>query len=298
VTSEDIIVLTPAAPLTEVFENFKDWSDSTPGARCSKDGKLLKRVPIPTNWTYPHEGAVPDAAAAVMLPDGRSLYQTQPFHRCAAGGHATSHYDYPTVDIYGDGIEGAHGGSGLSSIGGTIRVGELKPGGDIRHALKIYVWANAYLAYNNDGTRGYRWPAVKADGAAASMYGGKNPALEMGALLALKPDFNVAGLKTEPAWMIARALQDYGAYVIDNAGSDNIGLSLERGPDGRVITEFKQTWGYDFQSPRVNTPFAADLATLWPALHVVDNNAPGSIGGGGTPRRPPAPPVWPPIKRK
>jgi hypothetical protein len=137
VTSEDIIVLTPAAPLTDVYENFKDWNDSTPGARCSKDGKLFMRVPIPTDWTYPHEGAVPDAAAAIMLQDGRSLYQTQPFHRCAAGGHTTSHYDYPTVDIYGDGIEGAHGGSGLSSIGGTIRVGELKPGGEIRHALKI-----------------------------------------------------------------------------------------------------------------------------------------------------------------
>ncbi len=293
VTSEDIIVLTPTAPLTDVYENFKDWNDPTPGARCSKDGKRLKRVPIPTNWTYPHEGAVPDSAAAIMLPDGRSLYQTQPFHRCTAGGYATSHYDYPTVDIYGPGIRGAHGGSGLSSIGGTIRVGELKPGGAIRHALKIYIWANAYLAYKRDSTPGYRWPAVKADGAAARVYGGKNPALELGALLALRPSFKVSKLKTEPARMIGRALQDYGAYAIDNAGSENIGLTLERGPDGRAITQFKRTWGYEFQSPRANTPFAADLARLWPALQVVDNNSPSSIGGGGRPRRPRAPPVAP-----
>ena len=39
---------------------------------------------------------------------------------------------------------GAHGGSHLSSIGGTIRRGELLPGAPpIRHALKLMLWARA-----------------------------------------------------------------------------------------------------------------------------------------------------------
>ena len=42
------------------------------------------------------------------------------------------------TSIFGDGIGGAHGGSGLSSIGGSIRLGELLPGAPpIPHALKI-----------------------------------------------------------------------------------------------------------------------------------------------------------------
>ena len=54
----------------------------------------------------------------------------QPY--CTAAG-----FDNRT-SIFGDGIGGAHGGSGLSSIGGSIRLGELLPGAPpIPHALKI-----------------------------------------------------------------------------------------------------------------------------------------------------------------
>ena len=34
----------------------------------------------------------------------------------------------PPQDLFGQGFYGAHGGSGLSSIGGTIRLGEMMPG--------------------------------------------------------------------------------------------------------------------------------------------------------------------------
>jgi hypothetical protein len=33
------------------------------------------------------------------------------------------------------------------------------------------------------------------------------------------------------------------------------------------------------------------MAEVFTALHVVDNNAPGSVGGGGIGRQPAAPPV-------
>ena len=46
---------------------------------------------------------------------------------------------FPNVsDIFGDGALGAHGGSGLSGFGGSVRAGELLPAtGPIRHALKL-----------------------------------------------------------------------------------------------------------------------------------------------------------------
>ncbi len=299
---EIVVVMMPDAPLTDVFENLKDWSDSSAGARCLAEGKLpnppklITRLPLPSDWTYPHEQGLPDGVAAIMLPDKRTMYQTQPFHRCVAGTYATSHYEYPRSDVYGDGIQGAHGGSGLSSLGGTIRLGELVPGGAIRHAMKVSVNNKLYLAYNDDGTKGFRWPARKSDGGADTNYQGKVPALEMGALLALKPDYDVLQLRTEPARIIATAFKNYGAYVVDETAGDMVILNLERGPAGRVADEFKSKWGYGFKQAkdlRDGNAFGEDLARLWPALQVVNNNTASNIGGGGTPRVDRAPEVKP-----
>jgi hypothetical protein len=299
---EIVVVMTPDAPLTDVFENLKDWSDPSAGARCLKEGigsaepKLITRLPMPSDWAYPHEKGLPDGVAAIMLPDKRTLYQTQPFHRCLAGSYATSHYEYDKVDIYGDGRLGAHGGSGLSSLGGTIRMGELVPEGAIRHAMKVSVNDKLYLTYNNDGTPGFRWPARKSDGESNTNYQGKVPALEMGALLALKPDFDVLQLRTVPARIIATAFKNYGAYVVDATGGQMVILDLERGPTGRVKDEFKSKWGYEFDQSknlRDGSTFGQDMTKIWPALQVVNNNTASSIGGGGTPIVQRAPEVKP-----
>ena len=115
----DIIILEPNAPLTPVHFNSDGWSG---GDRCAP-GQLLYSVPMPADFVVPGATPVntPNNAAAILMPDGRTIRQNQPFTRCAAGGPATTLATYPDVDVYGDGIPGAHGGSGLSSIGGTIR---------------------------------------------------------------------------------------------------------------------------------------------------------------------------------
>jgi hypothetical protein len=45
---------------------------------------------------------------------------------------------------------------------------------------------------------------------------------------------------------------------------------------------------------RYNTPWGNDMLILFHALYLVDNNGPSSIGGGGTPVQPLAPPITPP----
>jgi hypothetical protein len=40
-----------------------------------------------------------------------------------------------------------------------------------------------------------------------------------------------------------------------------------------------------------NTPWRRDMQKLVQALYVVNNNTPTTIGGGGTPRQPLAPPI-------
>ena len=139
-----------------------------------------------------------DNAAAILRPNGRTLHQSQPVVRCS-NGTATTHYRFDDADIYGDGIAGAHGGSGLSALGGTIRLGELMPHGSIPHALKIVIEPRCYHYDPADASPGFRWPASTADGHASLTYTGREPALEMGSLLALPTDFDVDSLRTEPA---------------------------------------------------------------------------------------------------
>jgi hypothetical protein len=43
--------------------------------------------------------------------------------------------------------------------------------------------------------------------------------------------------------------------------------------------------------PGVDTPFGRDMVKIFTRLAVVDNNSPSSVGGGGTPRQPLAPPL-------
>lgn len=295
---EEIIILTPDAPLVPIYAHDADWDPER--ARCeSRTGALLyDGVPIPSDFrTDPgYIPGTPNHGAAILLADGVSILQTQPLHICEDGA-VVSQYLWEPLSIYGDGMAGAHGGSNLSSIGGSIRVGELVPGGVIRHALKLNLYGELYYYYDAndpDGKPGYRFPASWADTPAPQTYGGTNYALQMGALLALRPDFPLGGLRTEPARILAAALRDYGAYIVDDAGWDVHGLSTEWGPNGRVTDEFREVWGWDFQveinatcaddSPECQ--WAQDMAQIATALHVIDNNAPDAMGGGGIPRQP------------
>src|SRR3989442_2874011 len=90
--------------------------------------------------------------------------------RCTSGGTATMLWSQQNEDLLGTGNSGAHDGSMLSSLGGVIRLGELVPGGTIRHALKVNLFGrdNYYT-----GSGSFRWPATTADGCAPGCYGGE-----------------------------------------------------------------------------------------------------------------------------
>lgn len=293
-TDEDIIILHPDAPLTDLYYTDISWGSSAREyrSRCERTGGLIRRFPIPFNYTFiASPNTTPNAGVAVLLEDGESIFQGQPFSRCDVGGYATMRYPGSRIqNIYGPGYYGAHGGSGLSAIGGTIRVGELMPGSVIRHVMKVNLYAARNLAYFQDGSPGYRWPALRSDSYASGVYGGSNAALEMGSLLALRPDFNVNSLRTEPARILAQAFRDYGAYVVDDTAWNAAALVIEVGPDGDVAEEFEDEYGYPIRTSDSNSPWYQDLASIFSQLHVIDNNSEGSIGGGGTPRQPLAPP--------
>ena len=290
---QDLLVLRPSAPALAVMTSTADWNNTMD--RCPPSAPALFSAPVPDDFVFkPVLPNTPNASTAILAADGRTLKQTQPFSRCTAGGPATSHYDSADVDIAGDGVTGAHGGSGLSAIGGTLRLGELRPGGPpVRHALKIEL--DAALNYGSCATYSscYRWPAVQADSYATTSYGGPNPALEPGALLAIPSGTDVAslGLETAPAAALGFTLQNYGAYVVDDTAWAVYALCVELGPAGDFTQQFQGDWGFSMTPSSKNTAWARDMDRLFGALAVVDNNAAGAPGGGGTPLQPPAPPL-------
>ena len=288
IVDTNLLYKVPAgAPERKVYRSA-EWID-----RCNPNTRLeqfawtkRKTMPIPDDLVVPDANS--NNASAFLLADGRTLVQVNPLARCQAGGPAFGEFS-PDVDIYGPGIEGGHGGSGMSSIGGTLRKGELTGSGPIRHALKITLQASRYVAPKRDGTDGYRWPALRADGYAfdgqSHAYGGKVPELELGALLALRPEVTAEslGVQTEVGRKLIQALQDYGAYVVDDAYCHCHNITAEPG----VELELNQKYGFGLGTE--NGPIMQDINRIWPALQVVNNNAPDRIGGGGTPRRPLAP---------
>src|SRR5213593_2127334 len=273
-TDPDVIILTPNATMTAVYYNSDGWSG---GSRCTPQGNVLFNAPIPDTFVVPGagpgnpDGTTPNYATAILMPDGHTLTQGQPFARCTAGGPATMWWSV-TNDLYGTGIDGGHGGSGLSSLGGTIRLGELVPGGVIRHVVKINLYGLNNYFYDGT-THGYRWPASQADGCASSCYGGTTPALRMGSLLAIPASVNIdsLGLETEPAKILARALQDYGAYTVDDTAWSVYAIATEFSPAGRVDDEFNTAWGFPINPPTKTGPWALDMDRLFGALNVVDN---------------------------
>jgi hypothetical protein len=288
---EDIIVTKPEAPLTEIFTNYAGWNREKD--RCPKEGPLLFKAPIPADFTVSKEnwdGSTPNSGLAVLMPDGRTIKQTQPFARCIAGENGTSQYMFEDMDIYGDGYYGAHGGSGLSAIGGALRVGELvHENQTIKHVLKINVFGKKNLYYGNV-TKGFRWPAKRADGYAANNYGTErkkpvNAECRMGALLALPPFVSLDSLQFEtiPGRILAQAFRDYGAYIVDDTAWDVYAIVTEWGPDGRVTNEFEKKWGFSMKQTSKETPWSRDMDRIFMNLHIVVNNSPESIGGVGKP---------------
>ncbi len=277
---EYLVVTKSTDPVEPVFPP-SSWNKRWPGDTKRKLGEL--HVPAALVIPDAKEGSTPNGCSAFLMPDGRTVKQLEPTCRLAEGGHLVG-WLREDQDIFGPGIYGTHWGSGLSTLGGSIRKGELVGNRPIRHAIKLNVWGDQ-LYYGAD-VKGFRWPADRSDSGAPSGYHGKNPKLVMGALLALQPNLTTAslGIRSELGKKLFHVLQDYGAYISDDSGWDHYDLCAEVGVQEEVQQKYGTPIGFNSGSYR------DELMSMITNLAIVDNNSVVSVGGGGIRRMPLAPP--------
>lgn len=188
--------------------------------------------------------------ATMVVIDGSKIYEYWQASR-DGNGHYSAHYG-TVVDLAGSGITGGVRASGFSVAAGLIRKGELT---DINHAL--------VMALSGDQLRlGPVWPATIQDGDAGSSYHGSVP---IGSLVAIPQSVDVGslGLSTEGR-ALARALQQYGAYVGDR--SSQLTLYAEPSADTSALDRMRQ----DLRSKLV------------PLLRLVTNSSASAVGGPGS----------------
>ena len=243
---------------------------------------------------------VPDSAEPAWGTDGHmnvvdethawvsEMYIVQ---RLSSSDISTLGYNKNSLRGLGGGFAGWQGSvaAGTSGLGGMIRAGELVngtggSGTGIRHALQGIVYPKA-LNRNAPGGRSWVWPASSSDPTSGYDVVGN---VHMGSLLAIPPwvNINTLGITNTQALEVARAMQDYGIYLVDTGGVSANQLVIRIDPQAKTDIGNRTT-------------FEAGISLAMRQLQVVTNShanggAPTIPGGGGTPRRPLAPPFTAP----
>ncbi|WP_420122357.1 hypothetical protein [Nakamurella sp.] len=154
----------------------------------------------------------------------------------ATGGWTTS---WGAINpLTGSGWGGGSTGAGASRLAGVVRVAEIHAG-TIPHALVVQS--------DNVCAGTVRAPALKTDGDST-----RPDCIPEGARLQLDPAIDVARIPgiTPGEITVARALQVYGAYLVDRAGT-SLAVSFEVAPDataagpGSAYAQAGFGWDYD-----------------------------------------------------
>ncbi len=213
---------TPSTPRQSVRCTITDWGP------CPLAGSPR---PIPAN-AKPSVGS--DGAMVVLDRTAGTVdeyWQAAP----AATGWTTS---WGAINsLSGSGWGGGSTGAGASRLAGVVRVAEIQAGA-IPHALVVQTDTVCATTF--------RPPALKTDGDST-----RSDCIPEGARLQLDPAIDVAAIPgiTPGEVAVARALQVYGAYLIDRAGT-SLAVSFEVASDasgsspGSVYTTAGFGWDY------------------------------------------------------
>lgn len=191
---------------------YADASTRRYDVRCTKPWGTcgLEREPVPVpDGAGPNDGS--DGVMVIIDWSTRKAYEFWQA-RSTADGWVTSWGGIVPID--GPGVPGDAVGAGVSRLAGVVRTYELQAG-SIPHAL--------VFSTDNACSSTFREPAAKTDGSSTAA-----DCIPEGARIQLDPGIDVDAVPgiTPAERAVAKALQTYGAYVIDNGGA-RMGFSFE-----------------------------------------------------------------------
>lgn len=248
-----------------------------------RNGRLVDTIRVPPA-ARPAQGT--DGHLNIIDETHRWVSELYAVEFLPNGDLSTIGYNKNDLRGPGGGFDGWHGSvaAGTSGLGGMVRKGELTQGtanlrSGVRHALQGVVRGIA-LNRNAPGGRAFVWPASSADTSALQGRGYSTSGnVYMGSLLAIPPWVNLdqLGITDPQAMEVARALQDYGVYIVDTGG-----VALDK-----IVIRIDPQAADDIRN---RGAFSSGLSRALRQLWVVSNShangyAPSVPGGGGTPRR-------------
>ncbi|BBX70979.1 hypothetical protein [Mycolicibacterium psychrotolerans] len=196
--------------------------------RCPFDGV---DVPIPVG-ARPHRGS--DGAMVVLDERTRQAFE---FWQAHDNGDQWSTSWGAVTNIDGSGWDRGATASGASRLAGVVRIEEIA-NGEIPHALAVAT---------SDACAGtFRPPAISTDGRSS-----RSDCVPEGTRIRLDPGVDLDALTLAPAVRtVARAMQLYGAFVVDRSGSPlSMGFELDTtAPSGSIGAVYQQAglrWDYD-----------------------------------------------------
>lgn len=276
-----------ADPLATVTDSFHAPSSIPPG------GSWQTHIPADARIA-----AGTDKHMHVISPDGATAYEHFNVTRQSSTAYTTTRRH--AVNLRGPGIGPQNGtrAYGGSAIGGLIRAWEVDPThpdytGEIQHPLAVSLrsdqlhYSGVTLAQDGNGgmynaqgyglEQGYVWPATEQDAGSSNPTTGYTGAVPMGSFVAIPDDVDIdtLGLTTENGKMLARACQNFGAYVTDRSGSMSFYLEDDGGTyeNGDATAVFRR----DLLGASAT---ATELRKVVAALRVVTSNSEVTPNGG------------------
>ena len=240
--------------------NRATWSTPVYRATTSDVLATLKSVRTRQSWTVRipanatgalgTAGYTADGHATIIQPDGRTSYDAYKLRKISSTVWEAQ--VVKVTDLLGSGTNVGVRAAGTPMAAGLIRAHEVRDR-RINHALAIAV-PNTVLK------SGFVWPAKSQDSDGATAYSGQVP---MGTLLSIPHWVDLSALGLSPEGLaLGKALQTYGAYVVDRAGMAALycEVSCDATATSRMATDFK---------------------VLQQRMRAVRNNTPTTVAGGG-----------------
>ena len=243
------------------------WDSYSPSVYVASASDPVVQVSHPAGWGYPagtvsvHMPAAANGAAGtdgeLVVIDGDVAYNFWQFNRTSATTATAASFGAENV-VTGDGwgskspfLSAGITAVGASELGGLIVKDETNDG-SIDHALQLVVDSKLVQS-------GFVGQAIAGDGSSASGI------VKEGQYLAISPDTPMPSGLSPLGQQVFRAMQKYGAYVVDVAGGVTNVRAQANAFDASTITAL---WH--------------DMGKITPLLQGVNPGSGGSAGGTNT----------------